>query len=118
LHGEPEGAEGPNIPSDLHRDPRLRLNEEDLARRLVLLMVNEAARCVEEKVVDSPEDADYGMILGTGFSPFRGGPLRYAEHLGLNKVVDELERLARTEEKFLPCEILKKHVRDGTKFYE
>src|SRR5204863_6743496 len=70
LHGEPEGAEGPNIPSDLHRDPRLRLNEEDLARRLVLLMVNEAARCVEEKVVDSPEDADYGMILGTGFSPF------------------------------------------------
>src|SRR6266702_4309970 len=68
LHGEPEGAEGPNIPSDLHRDPRLRLNEEDLARRLVLLMVNEAARCVEEKVVDSPEDADYGMIMGTGFS--------------------------------------------------
>src|SRR5437868_4389510 len=117
LHGEPEGAEGPNIPSDLHRDPRLRLNDEDLARRLVLLMVNEAARCVEEKVVDSPEDADYGMILGTGFSPFRGGPLRYAEHLGLNKVVDELERLARTEEKFLPCEILKKHGRDGTKFY-
>src|SRR5436190_2218637 len=117
LHGEPEGAEGPNIPSDLHRDPRLRLNEEDLARRLVLLMANEAARCVEEKVVDSPEDADYGMILGTGFSPFRGGPLRYAEHLGLNKVVDELERLARTEEKFLACEILKKHSRDGTRFY-
>src|SRR5437773_7580452 len=63
------------------------------------------------------EDADYGMILGTGFSPFRGGPLRYAEHLGLNKVVDELERLARTEEKFLACEILKKHARDGTRFY-
>jgi 3-hydroxyacyl-CoA dehydrogenase/enoyl-CoA hydratase/3-hydroxybutyryl-CoA epimerase len=58
------------------------------------------------------------MILGTGFSPFRGGPLRSAEHLGLNKVVDELERLARTEEKFLPCEMLKKHARDGTKFYE
>jgi 3-hydroxyacyl-CoA dehydrogenase/enoyl-CoA hydratase/3-hydroxybutyryl-CoA epimerase len=117
LHGEPEGAEGPNIPPDWHRDPRLRLNEEDLARRLVFLMVNEAARCVEEKVVDSPEDADYGMILGTGFAPFRGGPLRYAEHFGLNKVVDELERLAQSEEKFLPCEILKKHTRDGTKFY-
>ncbi len=118
LHGEPEGAEGPNIPPDWHRDPRLRLNKEDLARRLVFLMVNEAARCVEEKVVDSPEDADYGMILGTGFAPFRGGPLRYAEHYGLSKVVDELERLGRTEEKFLPCEILRKHARDGTKFYE
>jgi 3-hydroxyacyl-CoA dehydrogenase / enoyl-CoA hydratase / 3-hydroxybutyryl-CoA epimerase len=90
---------------------------DDLALRLVFLMVNEAARCVEEKVVDSPQDADYGMILGTGFAPFHGGPLRFAEHFGLNRVVDELERLAQTEEKFLPCAILKKHARDGTKFY-
>jgi 3-hydroxyacyl-CoA dehydrogenase / enoyl-CoA hydratase / 3-hydroxybutyryl-CoA epimerase len=89
----------------------------DLPNRLVFLMVNEAARCVEEKVVQSPEDADYGMILGTGFAPFRGGPLRYAEHYGLNKVVDELERLARTEEKFSPCEILRKRARENTKFY-
>ena len=118
LHGEPEGAEGPNIPPDWHRDPRLRLNEEDITRRLIFLMVNEAARCVEEKVVNSPEDADYGMILGTGFAPFRGGPLRFAEHIGLGKVVEELERLARTEEKFLPCDILQKHAREGTKFYE
>src|SRR5262252_2613808 len=117
LHGEPEGAGGPNIPPDLHRDPRLRLNEEGLAHRLIFLMVNEAARCVEENVVDSPEDADYGMILGTGFAPFRGGPLRFGEHFGLKKVVDELERLAQSEEKFTPCEILKKHARDGSKFY-
>lgn len=117
LHGGPEGPEGPNIPPDWDRDPRLRFNEEQLAHRLVFLMVNEAARCVEEKVVDSPEDADYGMILGTGFAPFRGGPLRFAEHFGLKKLVEELERLARTEEKFTPCEILKKHAREGTKFY-
>ncbi|MBO0696203.1 MAG: hypothetical protein J2P56_08905, partial [Verrucomicrobia bacterium] len=90
---------------------------DDLALRLVFLMVNEAARCVEENVVDSPEDADYGMILGTGFAPFRGGPLRFAEHFGLRKVVDELERLAQTEEKFSPCEILRKHAREGTRFY-
>jgi 3-hydroxyacyl-CoA dehydrogenase/enoyl-CoA hydratase/3-hydroxybutyryl-CoA epimerase len=118
LHGEPEGAEGPNIPADRHRDPRLRLSEEDLRHRLIFLMVNEAARCVERKVVDSPEDVDYGMILGTGFASFRGGPLRFAEHFGLNKVVDALERMAQSEEKFSPCEILKKHARDGTKFYE
>ena len=117
LHGEPEGAEGPNIPPDKHRDPRSRFNEEKLTHRLILLMVNEAARCVEERVVESPEDADYGMILGTGFAPFRGGPVRFAEHLGLKKTIDELERLARAEKKFTPCEILKKHARDGTKFY-
>jgi 3-hydroxyacyl-CoA dehydrogenase/enoyl-CoA hydratase/3-hydroxybutyryl-CoA epimerase len=118
LHGDLEGAQGPVIPPNRHRDPRLSLSEDELAHRLIFLMVNEAARCVEEKEVDSPEDADYGMILGTGFAPFRGGPLRFAEHLGLKKIVEEMERLARSEEKFLPCDILKKHALDGTKFYE
>jgi 3-hydroxyacyl-CoA dehydrogenase / enoyl-CoA hydratase / 3-hydroxybutyryl-CoA epimerase len=120
LDGESEGVERPNPATaepDRHRDPRLQLSKQDLAHRLVLLMVNEAARCVEEKVVDSPEDADYGMILGTGFAPFRGGPLRYAEHCGLRKVVDELDLLARSEEKFSPSEILRKHASEGTKFY-
>ena len=117
LHGDPEGAEGPVIPPDWHRDPRLRLNESELAHRLVFLMVNEAARCLEEKVVESPEDADYGMILGTGFAPFRGGPLRFAEHFGLKGIVEGMERLAQSEEKFLPCEILKKHAREDAKFY-
>jgi 3-hydroxyacyl-CoA dehydrogenase/enoyl-CoA hydratase/3-hydroxybutyryl-CoA epimerase len=91
---------------------------EGLANRLVFLMVNEAARCVEEKVVESPEDADYGMILGTGFAPFRGGPLRFAEHFGLKKLVDEMNGLAQIDDKFQPCEILKKHADEGTKFYE
>jgi 3-hydroxyacyl-CoA dehydrogenase / enoyl-CoA hydratase / 3-hydroxybutyryl-CoA epimerase len=117
-HGGPEGAEGPNIPPDSHRDPRLRLNQEGLTQRLIFLMVNEAARCVEEGVVDSAEDSDYGMILGTGFAPFRGGPLRFAEYFGLKRIVAQLKRLAQTEEKFSPCDILKKHARDGTKFYE
>jgi hypothetical protein len=44
--------------------------------------------------------------------------LRFAEHFGLKEIVEELERLARTEEKFTPSEILKKHSREGTKFYE
>ena len=55
------------------------------------LMVNEAARCLEEKVVATPEDADYGMVLGTGFPPFRGGPLRFAESVGLKKVVTSMD---------------------------
>jgi 3-hydroxyacyl-CoA dehydrogenase / enoyl-CoA hydratase / 3-hydroxybutyryl-CoA epimerase len=92
--------------------------KEALANRLMFLMVNEAARCVEEKVVESPEDADYGMILGTGFPPHRGGPLRFAEHFGLKEVVDEMNRLGQSERKFLPCEVLKKHASGGTKFYK
>lgn len=117
LHGDPEGAEGPNIPPQMQRDPRLALSEEDLTQRLIFLMVNEAARCLEERVVESPEDADYGMVLGTGFAPFRGGPLRFAEHFGLRKLVDEMNRIAQSDGKFEPCDILKKHAHDGTRFY-
>lgn len=90
----------------------------DLADRLMFLMVNEAARCIEENVVESPEDADYGMILGTGFAPHRAGPLRFAEAFGLKKISEEMSGLAKTDAKFEPCEILKKHAREGTKFYE
>ena len=90
----------------------------DMANRLMFLMVNESARCLEEKVVASPEDADYGMNLGTGFPVWRGGPLRFAENFGLKKVVEEMESLARTNEKYVPCQVLKKHAQDGTKFYD
>lgn len=94
------------------------LAEEALANRLIFLMVNEAARCLEEKVVAAPEDADYAMVLGTGFPAYRGGPLRFADHSGLKKLVNEMDRLAQRDEKFAPCEILKKGARAGTKFYE
>ncbi len=90
----------------------------DVANRLVFLMINEAARCLEEKVVESPEDADYGMILGTGFPPFRGGPLRFAEHFGLRRVVEEMERLASGDQKFEPCDLLRQHARNEATFYK
>jgi 3-hydroxyacyl-CoA dehydrogenase / enoyl-CoA hydratase / 3-hydroxybutyryl-CoA epimerase len=92
---------------------------ENVTNRLVYLMVNEAARCLEEKVVASPEDADYGMVLGTGFPVFRGGPLRYAESLGLNKVVTDMDGIhSRAGEKFAPCDLLRQHAQDGTTFYQ
>ncbi len=78
-------------------------------------MVNEAARCLEEKVVAAPEDADYGMILGTGFAPLRGGPLRFADHIGAAELVATGDRLGQ---KFQPCELLRQHAANGSKFYE
>jgi 3-hydroxyacyl-CoA dehydrogenase/enoyl-CoA hydratase/3-hydroxybutyryl-CoA epimerase len=92
---------------------------ENITNRLTFLMVNEAARCLEEKVVASPEDADYGMILGTGFPVFRGGPLRYAENYGLKKLVAEMDALReKAGDKFTPCDLLRQHSQEGTTFYE
>ncbi len=91
---------------------------DDLGNRLVFLMVNEAARCLEEKVVSAPEDADFGMMMGTGFPGQRGGPLRYADFVGLKKLVAEMDGLqSRAGEKFASCALLRKHAQDGTTFY-
>ncbi|HEX4641265.1 MAG TPA: 3-hydroxyacyl-CoA dehydrogenase NAD-binding domain-containing protein, partial [Chthoniobacterales bacterium] len=92
---------------------------ENITNRLVYLMVNEAARCLEEKVVATPEDADYGMVLGTGFPVYRGGPLRYVESVGLKKVVADMDGIrSRSGEKFAPCDLLRQHAQDGTTFYQ
>ena len=59
--------------------------------RLVLAMVNEAARVLEEDIVTSAADVDLGMVMGTGFPPFRGGLLKYADDRGLADVLRVLQ---------------------------
>lgn len=61
-----------------------------LARRMVLPMVDEAARCLEEQVVRRAREIDLCTILGMGFPPFRGGLLRYADSLAVGNVVETL----------------------------
>jgi 3-hydroxyacyl-CoA dehydrogenase/enoyl-CoA hydratase/3-hydroxybutyryl-CoA epimerase len=91
---------------------------ETLQERMVLAMVNEAAYCLEEKVVREPRDVDVGMVMGTGFPPFRGGVLRHADAVGIPVVVDRLSRLAEAHgERFRPAESLQTMVRDQRRFY-
>ncbi len=86
--------------------------------RLILPMINEAARVLEELVVEAPEDVDFGMIMGSGWAPFRGGPLRYADALGASKVAADLESLAgRFGESFRPCARLQAMAGGGRTFY-
>jgi 3-hydroxyacyl-CoA dehydrogenase/enoyl-CoA hydratase/3-hydroxybutyryl-CoA epimerase len=86
--------------------------------RLVLIMINEAARVLAEGVVDSPDDVDFGMIMGTGWAPFRGGPLRYADTLGVPEVVRRLDSLARDiAPHFEPCDYLRGMADQGLKFH-
>lgn len=86
--------------------------------RLVLIMINEAARLIDEGVVGSPEDVDFGMIMGTGWAPFRGGPLRYADSLGAAEIVRRLDKLARDiAPHFEPCDYLRDLAEQGLSFY-
>jgi 3-hydroxyacyl-CoA dehydrogenase / enoyl-CoA hydratase / 3-hydroxybutyryl-CoA epimerase len=67
---------------------------EDLEDRLVLQYLNEAVACLRERVVEDADLLDAGMIFGTGFAPFRGGPLHYARARGVRGIVARLEQLA------------------------
>ncbi len=90
----------------------------ELQERMVFLMVNEATCCLEEQIVAGPEDVDFAMIMGTGFAPFRGGPLRYADSLGAEKIVGAMEILADGgATQFKPCGLLRRMAATGSKFY-
>ncbi|HUG04843.1 MAG TPA: 3-hydroxyacyl-CoA dehydrogenase NAD-binding domain-containing protein [Steroidobacteraceae bacterium] len=69
---------------------------DDLTDRLILQYLNEAVACLREGVIDEADLLDAGMIFGTGFAPFRGGPLHYARARGATAIVARLEQLAAT----------------------
>jgi len=66
----------------------------DLQDRLILPLLNACVACLREGLVDSEDAIDGGMIFGTGFAPFRGGPLHYARTRGIDDVTGSLQRLA------------------------
>jgi 3-hydroxyacyl-CoA dehydrogenase/enoyl-CoA hydratase/3-hydroxybutyryl-CoA epimerase len=82
-------------------------SREELTQRLIFPIINEAARCLEEGIVSKPEDIDLAMVFGTGFAPFRGGPMRYAETVGLGNVVASLEQLSNGRPRLAPCDALR-----------
>lgn len=94
------------------------LTREEIVDRCILPMVNEAARCLEEKVVLTAADVDLGMIMGTGFPPFRGGLLRYADSRGLPEILDKLKDLnSRLGIRFQPASPLVDRAANGQKFH-
>lgn len=75
-------------------------------QRLIMLMANEAARCVEEGIVASATDADLGAVLGLGFPAFTGGPLRYLQAIGAEKATARLYDLSqKLGNRFLPANL-------------
>jgi 3-hydroxyacyl-CoA dehydrogenase/enoyl-CoA hydratase/3-hydroxybutyryl-CoA epimerase len=90
----------------------------EIQDRCVLPMINEAAMCLAEGIVRRPADVDVGMIFGTGFPPFRGGLLRYADAQGIDNIVGKLETLAgKYGERFKAADLLVGMKNSGGKFY-
>ncbi len=64
------------------------VTDEDIIMRMMIPMITEASRCLEDKIVNSPVEVDMGLLLGLGFPPFRAGALKYADSLGLKHLED------------------------------
>jgi len=87
--------------------PQARQSETQIAERCVMMMLNEAARCLDEQVIRCARDGDIGAVFGIGFPPFLGGPFHYMDKLGAAEVVNRLTRLTQQHgERFTPCEAL------------
>lgn len=96
-----------------------RPDKEQALRRMVYLMINEAARCLEENIVDGPGAVDIGMILGAGFPAFRGGLLRYADNIGIAHIVNELQALQdKFGKRFEPAAALVNLKKEKRGFYK
>ncbi len=101
----------------LNATPKTKSRSE-IQDRLVMAMINEAVRCLEEGVVEDPSQVDLAMIMGTGFPPFRGGPLRLADQLGSRALLQKLSYLSQVAgDNYKPAALLATKAELGDGFY-
>lgn len=99
--------------------PKNQLSSSEITERCLLLMLNEAVRCLDENIIKQPRDGDIGAVFGIGFPPFFGGPFRYMDSMGTTKVAEKLNQLAdRYGEKYRPCERLVEMAKRNERFYD
>jgi 3-hydroxyacyl-CoA dehydrogenase/enoyl-CoA hydratase/3-hydroxybutyryl-CoA epimerase len=97
---------------------RREIAADEIVQRCVLALVNEAALCLDEGILRSPRDGDVGAVFGIGFPPFRGGPFRYVDSVGVDRIVEQLEDLnGRFSSRFAPAELLVTMAGGRKRFY-
>jgi 3-hydroxyacyl-CoA dehydrogenase/enoyl-CoA hydratase/3-hydroxybutyryl-CoA epimerase len=121
-----EGGEEKGVDADVYAElgdavgiARRDLDEEEVRVRLLLVMINEAARVLDEGVVATAGEVDLGMIMGTGFPPFRGGLLRFADAHHPRSLVERLRELeGRVGTRFRPAPLLLRLSDEDRCFYD
>jgi len=94
------------------------MSEADIQDRIASRLVNEAAKCLEDEIVENPVAGDIGLVFGIGFAPFKGGPFRYLDSVGVSSYVDRMNGFADAlGEQFEPCQLLKDYAASGKKFH-
>ncbi len=96
-----------------------KMSKDEIVSTMLANAINEAALMIEEGICDRPQDMDLAMIYGTGFPPYRGGILRYADKWGLKNVYQKLIALEKQYgTRFKPARLIKEMAESGKKFYQ
>jgi len=108
-----------SVYAEIGGGPRVEADPDEIRRRLILVMVNEAVRILEEGIVRSAGAVDLGMIMGTGFPPFRGGLLRFADEQHPRLLIQRLEELEeRHGVRFAPAPMLVRAAEENRLLYD
>jgi len=100
-------------------EERRPFTDREIRHRLVIAMINEAARILEDGIVAAAQDVDLAMIMGTGFPPFRGGLLRFADTLHPRGLLDTTRELHEAHgDRFQPSPVVEQLAADDRTFYE
>ncbi len=91
--------------------------EEEIIDRLMLPMIIETVRCLDESIVESAAEADMGLVYGVGFPPFRGGALKYADTIGMKTILEKCAKYAQLGKLYEPTESMKKMAADGSLYF-
>lgn len=118
--GKPKKTADPEayaLLKQVQKDGQKDFPDEEIVERLMLPMIIEAARCLDDGIVGSAIEADMGLILGLGFPPFRGGALKYCDTLGMKHVIERCKAYAHLGKIYEPTESMLKMAADGKTYY-
>ncbi|MDG1750285.1 MAG: fatty acid oxidation complex subunit alpha FadB [Thalassotalea sp.] len=102
---------------DLFKVEQKTFEADEIIARLMIPMVNEVVRCLEEGVVDTAAEADMGLIYGLGFPPFRGGPIRYLETVGLTSFIEMADKFAHLGEIYQVTDGMREMAASGKSYF-
>jgi 3-hydroxyacyl-CoA dehydrogenase/enoyl-CoA hydratase/3-hydroxybutyryl-CoA epimerase/enoyl-CoA isomerase len=102
----------------VQQDHSASITDQDIIDRMMLPLIVECSRCLEDKIVATPVEVDIGLIYGLGFPPFRGGPFRYADAVGLKALCEKAAKFASLGKLYEPTAQMLRLAETGGSFHE
>src|SRR5512140_1032749 len=99
-------------------DNNASITDQDIIDRMMLPLIIECSRCLEDGIVNTPVEVDIAMVYGLGFPPFRGGPFRYADAIGLKALCEKAGKFAGLGKLYVPTAQMRKLAESGGTFHD